>query len=55
MPFNEDIFQKTAARKLKFGYVCFARDGKLVDGVESLPISKATIRAMAEVRSALQA
>jgi len=40
---------------LTFGYVCYTRNGNLVDGVESLPLSKATVRAMKEVREKLQA
>jgi hypothetical protein len=55
LPFNEDAFKNTKAKKLTFGYVCFTRDGKLVDGFESLPLSKATVRAMVEVREKLQA
>jgi hypothetical protein len=55
LPFNEDAFKNTKAKKLIFGYVCFTRDGKLVDGFESLPLSKTTVRAMVEVREKLQA
>ena len=55
MPFNENAFQNTKTRKLTFGYVCYTKDGKLIDGVESLPLSKASTRAMIEVRQRLEA
>jgi len=55
MPFNNDAFKNTLNKKLTFGYVCYNKDGKIIDGVESLPLSKASKRAMVEVREKLEA
>jgi hypothetical protein len=45
--FREDAYKKTLQSKLKIGYLCYkTSDGKTLYGLENLPISKATTRAV---------
>ena len=54
MPFREDEYNKTLAKKMKIGYLCYVdRNGRETYGLESLPISKATERAIKLTREKL--
>jgi hypothetical protein len=45
--FREDAYKKTLQSKLKIGYLCYnTTDGKTFYGLENLPVSKATTRAV---------
>ena len=47
MPFREDAYSKTLEKKMKIGFLCYTNaNGQATYGLESLPISKGTERAI---------
>jgi hypothetical protein len=47
MTFRSDAYEQTLSKKLKIGYLCYKdQSGKTVYGLENLPVSKGTSRAI---------
>ena len=56
LPWNEESYQNVKNKKLTIGYLCHKdSDGKIQDGMEYIPISKATKRILKESKDRLEA